>query len=402
MKRVSVLSFMLLLQLLSCARSHTSIPEGRLECLWAVQPEGAEEEPWFARIGSSTVTVMNNHIYVGDILRGMVLQLDNQGRFIRHIGGRGSGPGEFVSGPRRISISPSGVVYCQDGGYDFNKYSPKGEFLGKTTLSFSDPDILMGESPVVYDDSTVVWRITPRRNRESGIDLCLQIPPLLAVQEEEFKPLGIRYLSDTELEVMRSLIHRNPRDEHIQCLNFTSGTAIPHYLENEVIFVKNGSPYTVHRFPFDRAPAHFTFYEPDRHEWIEEIQLPSEEFRELGLGHSFQYRGPNHDSRRRITHMYAFTHSLRGMALRADSLAIFVEIIRENFQPSTAPEEAIEQYLYVVDLLSEKAVMRAEIDPPLPQLVLHGMCNDGTLIFSTNEPVPGILAYTIEPKVRHE
>ncbi len=100
-----------LLLLLSCSKADrgTEIPEGHFELIWSVQPEEADEEPWFGDIRG--ITVSNNSIFVQDWGRHAALQLDQTGQFIRFIGDQGGGPREFGSNPWKISVSPIGRIF---------------------------------------------------------------------------------------------------------------------------------------------------------------------------------------------------------------------------------------------------------------------------------------------------
>ncbi|MFC1559317.1 hypothetical protein ACFL39_01870 [Gemmatimonadota bacterium] len=393
------LPLIILLLLVGCSKTDrgTEIPEGHLELVWAVQPEGATgeelEEPWFTNIVFAAVS--ENDVFVADLRRGHVLQLNNAGQFVRVIGRRGSGPGEFETGPRRVSISTGGLLICQDSFFDFNTYTPDGQFIENTTATHPSSEMRI-ESPYALDDSTIVWNVGMRATLEPGIEGYLAFPPLLAVRNGESIPLGTRHLTEIELTTMKSLINRNQGDERIQCSNFTSGMAVRGYNEDEILHINYGNPYEVHRFHLRKSPTFFTYYERETDKWIEEVQMPTDEAREMGWMYKFRYRGPNHSPLEGIFNMYCFTHSLRGIAVRGDSLAVFVEIITAEFQPNDM-EKGIEQLLYIIDLEQEEAVMRVMIDTPMPQLQLHGALDDGTLIFSTNEPVPGILAYRIVP-----
>lgn len=101
-------------------------------------------------------------------------------------------------------------------------------------------------------------------------------------------------------------------------------------------------------------------------------------------------------SNENLAYRYSFTHTTSGAALLEDKLAILVEVITEDFRPDES-SDGIEQYLYMIDLNEEEVELRAKINPVIPQLKLEGALEDRTLIFSTNNPIPGILAYRIIP-----
>lgn len=93
------------------------------------------------------------------------------------------------------------------------------------------------------------------------------------------------------------------------------------------------------------------------------------------------------------TRAFTFANACRGLAVVENKLVIFVEVLSEDF-PNASEDQGIEQKLYVVNLDTEQAEMILPFHYP-HQIELQGALEDGTLIFSTNDPVPGILVYRI-------
>ena len=192
-----------LLLLIGCSKADHSIdlPEGRLELVWVVQPEEIEgallKEPWFSEIQYTAVS--NNYIYVSDRARGCVIQLDSAGNFIRTIGRKGGGPGEFTNYPSFLTFSPNGHLFVEHGGQRANEYSPVGEFFKLHSYVGirieSAPSILL-EWPVALDDTTLVWRVYP--TGLDDLDEYLKVPPLIVTRGDEVISLGIRTLKELE------------------------------------------------------------------------------------------------------------------------------------------------------------------------------------------------------------
>ncbi|MFC1559289.1 hypothetical protein ACFL39_01730 [Gemmatimonadota bacterium] len=387
-----------ILLFISCSKADrgSEIPEGHLELVWAVQPEDADEEPWFGTIAE--VAVRKSNIAIADYSRGIVIKLDQDGHFTGTMGGKGHGPGEFGRGPRRISFSPSGHLLVQyDTIWQASLFSPQGDFIKRIVHgSYVAGQDLTIENPFLLDSETIVWRSSRQRIEFPDTQSNMEAPPLLTIRNEVVFPLGIRTLNEKEDAARKSIIDV-PEQDHIPA--FTSGEIAHGQSVDEILFVKNGAPYTVHRFSLSNPPSSFVACEVQRDEWIKVIEIPYGERNEKMQQGYRKYLGEHTiigvQRPPEIYRSFSFTHTQRGLARYDDKLAILVETFADDFNPNIL-SGGFEQYIYIVDLQLEKAVLRVKVDLPLPQ-ELEGALEDGTLIFSTNDPVPGILAYEIVP-----
>lgn len=68
-------------------------------------------------------------IFVG--VRDKILQFDRKGKFVRQIGSRGRGPGEYMGGTVFCADQKNGMIYISKGGgtYEILKYNFKGEYI---------------------------------------------------------------------------------------------------------------------------------------------------------------------------------------------------------------------------------------------------------------------------------
>ncbi|MFC1530236.1 6-bladed beta-propeller [Gemmatimonadota bacterium] len=385
-----------LLLLIGCSNADrgTTIPEGHLELVWAVQPADASDEPWFGSI--LDVEVFHNRIYVSDGSRGEIIELNQTGQFVRSIGGKGGGPGEFLDGPLNITISPNGYVFIQHSGNArlVSRFSTAGRFVQRTDWQPVRLSYFPSEYPVALNDSTLFWDIGPRVDAGISIEDYLLIPLYQAVRGNEAFQFGKRYLNEFEYSTLESLVKRSQWKES-QLHRFTSGYAVQGPDSEEALFVRKGDPYTVHRYKLSGTTSKFTFSEPRRDTWIQEFRLSPEELEEGLFTHpdylgSYPVRSTN-----TLIHRYSFTHQMRDLVRHDNILAISVVVISEEFDPDIT-EGGFEHYIYIVDLTKEKAVMRIETDP-LKAWRLQGILEDGTLVFTLYEPAPGIAAYRVMP-----
>lgn len=189
MRLVNLTLILLFGYCISCSKADrgTEIPEGHLELVWAVQPEGAEgeqpEEPWFGNIRTSTVS--DKYILVMDWGRHAVLQLDHLGYFVRFIGGQGGGPGEFGDNPSNISISQNGQIFLNHQRNYISIFSSEGEFIER--LNFEANPNFVGRVRINHfalDDSTIVWTVGPSR-RGLELEYYLNEPFLIATRGED-------------------------------------------------------------------------------------------------------------------------------------------------------------------------------------------------------------------------
>jgi len=387
---------LLLLLLIGCSKSNhgADIPEGRLDLVWSVQPEEADGELWFGEI--KYVTAAGDYIYVTDVGRDVVIQLDTSGQFVRTIGRKGGGPGEFITDPAYISVSPSGHIFIEHFMAHANEYSSSGDFVKHHVaqgLKLEEAPSIMLEWPIALDDSTLVWRVY--QMGLENLDDILQVPPLAATRGEEIIPLGEKYLKELERLALTELMSRTSGD--MEVMWFTLGEAILSNIRDELLYLKDDDPYTIYRFSMVHSPTSFTFHQEKRDRWLKTISMPREEFLNRDQSVDIKYWGEkffiNPDSNR--MERYNFTHMRRGMARYGESLVVHVESVTDEFKPGI-PGVGFDQCLYVVNLSTEQSELRIKLNNSFPY-ELRGALEDGTLIFSTNEPVPGILAYRIVP-----
>ena len=127
------------------------------------------------------------------------------------------------------------------------------------------------------------------------------------------------------------------------------------------------------------------------------IEIPYEEYqvkmRKMDQKYIGEYTILGTQRPPKIWRGYDFTHTQRGLALYSNRLAVFVEVMTEDFRPGV-PEGGFEQFVYVIDLDQEEAITKASVEIPGFSR-LEGALSDGTLIFRADEPFPGIRAYRV-------
>ncbi len=391
----SPLLFLLLLVGCSKADRVTEIPVGHLELVWAAQPEGTDEEPWFGQIYK--VETWQDRIFVVDRRRIAVMVLDNTGSLIMKIGREGEGPGEFRR-PALITLTPSGNIFTNSGrNGTLNKFSRDGEFIEFISYIRSDYESGIGgiDTPTAIDDSTIIYNARPV---PFGITVEeeLQTPLLITVEGDNWSVFAEVPLSE-ELNEVRSDLVNSPDQSlvpdfmrHDKCIGINPG---------EVLLVRRCDPYTVYKLRKNHSEYSFTYLDIEREEWARVIQLPFDEWNTAFVNGDRRYAGEFillQDQRPpEISKGFTFIHTLRGLARFGNNLVVYVEIVESDF-PNVPEGEGIEQKLYVVNLNNEQAEMVATFHYP-QRIELQGALEDGTLIFSTNDPVPGILAYRIVP-----
>jgi hypothetical protein len=99
-----------------------------------ISPATAGEAGLFGQV--EHMAVGNGCIYVVDSMGAVVRVFDLAGRYVRDIGRRGDGPGEF-SRPRAVAVNPQdGRVFVRDGrGLRINVYAPDGSFLERWPMT---------------------------------------------------------------------------------------------------------------------------------------------------------------------------------------------------------------------------------------------------------------------------
>ncbi|MFC1543659.1 6-bladed beta-propeller [Gemmatimonadota bacterium] len=376
-------------------RDSPGLHEAELLPLWSVQPADTDSEPWFGEIAD--VAVDAHSVYIADRSRRTIIVLDADGHHVRKIGRSGSGPGEFGI-LRRVSVSPSGSIYVVSGGYStISKFDAGGQFVDRRDHSQLVSEDLQASLalPLVLDDSTFVYQLSPHPWRSQEEQLA--IPPLLRVRPTGIDALGERSLS----KPVQAAIGSFPQVSGFAYVEpFTIGEVCPGPGRGETLFVRSVDPYTVYRFDEHGSSSTFTFWNVERdeiHDWIELIEMPYEEWRESIRATDPRYLGEwpilQEEIPPKVHRSFSFRHTLRGLARNNGRLAILAESVTEDFRQGV-PGSGLERFVYVVDLTEEKATARAPVNAP-GSFQLEGMLDDGSLILSTNDPVPGVFAFRL-------
>ena len=392
-----------MLILIGCSKSDrgTEISEGHLELVWAVHPEETEAEPWFGEI--QDVDVFEQFIYVSDSVRKTVIMLDANGTFVKAIGRSGEGPGEF-NRPSYITVSPSGHVFVVGAGsggiWSVNMFTPTGEFIKKLEyIEYLSSGDFMYHRPLAVHDNVMIWSCAPSPGLAGDETMEFQVPCLVSIHDGEAVPLAFHQFP-IELEQERQKLVESPRQSLINQFGYQ---VLEHgQTPGEVLFALECEPYTVRRVVEGEEVSTFTYSNVQREELTCVFTVPSRELNQLRRSYDGRYIGQHRiqpltlpsETRKSFT----FTHTLRGMARVAHQLIMYIELLKEEFRNVSVEERynQIEQQLYVVNLDTEQTEMVVSFHNPIP-LELQGALEDGTLIFSANDPIPGILAYKIVP-----
>jgi hypothetical protein len=130
--------------------------------------EGAEEY-MFGDVADIAVA-RDGSIYVYDRQVPAIRKYDANGKFVRTIGRKGRGPGEYLNGGG-LAVGPDGKVYLWDtGNWRVNVYSPAGESIG----SISTPSGVDGNWTVTanraltIDTAGVLYYRKPNFGRRQG------------------------------------------------------------------------------------------------------------------------------------------------------------------------------------------------------------------------------------------
>ena len=78
----------------------------------------------------NSIEITESFIFVSD--KDRLLQFTKHGEFVKQIGNKGRGPGEY-SDIMHFSVNEQGNIILILGGYQFNKYDIKGNFTGPVT-----------------------------------------------------------------------------------------------------------------------------------------------------------------------------------------------------------------------------------------------------------------------------
>lgn len=89
----------------------------------------ASEDETFASVAISTLPGPDGHLFVLDYVASRVLVFTRDGRFVRQVGRRGEGPGEFRA-PTGLAIDSRGTIWVADAfGPAYKAFTPSGELL---------------------------------------------------------------------------------------------------------------------------------------------------------------------------------------------------------------------------------------------------------------------------------
>jgi hypothetical protein len=96
------------------------------------------------------VLVLDSKAAEGMIVR----QFDANGAFVRNIGGRGTGPGEYSqTGQVTITVHPNGTILIRDGRRAVNRYTAQGKLLNSFALGLANAgslDIVAAIDGTIY------------------------------------------------------------------------------------------------------------------------------------------------------------------------------------------------------------------------------------------------------------
>lgn len=161
--RAAAAAGLLLLAAAAAAAQQTDLPardrplRARPAPLYAVGKEDGHGWEVFASVGGIGFDGRDN-LYVFDRGNARVVVFDTQGRFVREVGRRGDGPGEF-STPLRMAVAPDGTVIVSDAGRGaFSVFGPDGRFL--RSVPFEAGWVASG-AMTVHPQGGVVLRMQP-------------------------------------------------------------------------------------------------------------------------------------------------------------------------------------------------------------------------------------------------
>ncbi|MFC1629240.1 6-bladed beta-propeller [Gemmatimonadota bacterium] len=376
--------FFAMLTCLGCSNSgnQVAVAEGQLELVWAVQPEEAEHEPWFA--GIDRAKILQDRILIPDWQRNTIIQLNRNGSFLQTIGQTGPGPGEFEGGPYTLGVSPSGRIWGRlSNPGTFNVYSHDGAFIDIVDHRqlFAGTSINPFDLIPLADNSCIYHcRIISRRPSTTDEEI-LQTPLLVRVQGDSWITLADRWMSNEEDAVRKRL----PKDSRVSLIEaFTSGVACIGQNQSEILFLKACAPYTIHRIAENQDQSSFTYLEIVREDWTKQF--------EYSVGEGFEFWPAQRlasSPRGEPTPYFTWTHAIQGLARYGDSLVLHIRMIEQGES---------HHMLYVVDLNEQRLVMTVPFDLPADEMtILSDAFQDGTLVFTVLEPVPGVRVSRIVP-----
>lgn len=99
-----------------------------------------------------------SRIFVSDVAIPAVYQFEEDGKFMRKIGGKGSGPGEYIA-PKSMSFDSKGNLYVMDSRLArIQVYHPNGDFSRTIKLGQNGSDF------VVHSDGSIILFHSGKRN----------------------------------------------------------------------------------------------------------------------------------------------------------------------------------------------------------------------------------------------
>jgi len=368
--------------------SDGGVIEGRAELVWSLDEGEPPDEPWFTTFYS--VVVARDRIYASDGQRTTVLELNEDGGFVRTIGREGEGPGElrFAS---YVIAPPSGDLYVSRGPmWVFQKFTPDGEALER--IDYREKVRGTGwilSSPFAIDDGQFVFSVSSPRNATEAEQLAS--PPLVIIRGDQWLPLGRRSIPEGADKVRRSLVKIVGQT---LVSEFTRGRASVGSRSGEVVFVRNADPYTVFRFVEGQPEESFVYHVVERRGWVQRLDTPAEQF--MSQYDDRRFVGDHTISssdRQAPVRGFTFKHTVRGLARIGQRLILHVEVLSDSYADHRT-EAAIDKKLFVVNLDNELLEMVVPLGIA-DNAVLRGALDNGNLIFATENGDPRVYAYRI-------
>lgn len=136
-----------------------------LKPLVTIGVQDSHEQYAFAQIGDIAIN-SEGTIYVSDMIDHCIKAFDSNGNYIKTIGQKGQGPGEF-SGPINVEIGPQDKIYVMDA---WNKrvvtLDKNGVYLSSFPLNIESIDNML----VDHDDGSVYLTRRPQIGMEFSIN----------------------------------------------------------------------------------------------------------------------------------------------------------------------------------------------------------------------------------------
>jgi len=380
MKRTHIVTIIFSIILVACSahESNTKIRVGSLEPIWIINPLDISAEPWFG--GKLRVDFYQDYIFVADNIRGQVLVLNHKGDFVRYIGAKGSGPGEYRS-VWEVQVSPEGSVYVNPGLY---QYSLTGEHVThhRHIYILSPYNLSASTFFEVLSDSLFVYS-TSRRGGSSDLALAKTTPLVAFVMGDSIVTAGQCILTESE---ERALVRLPSLGNFNYFRTFSNGSICKGIHPRECIYVRKSNPYYIFILSPDSPMNTIHYYSSDDPECvIVHKDIPADNYDTYLSSKrpdAFMDISPQTNTQNFMT----FKHSQRGIGIFDTDLYIYVEILNGD---NTL------KYLYKIDLLKGVLTHRIPVElDGFPQFV--GISPNGLFIFEVTDPNPGLAAYNIK------